>query len=137
MALFCDKFIIDKTEVLTVVRAIDLVTITLPAGSDGRMPPTLWTGALVLSLKSGDLVGEGQLALDLVRPSGKRASLGGGTVVFGGPATGVQVAQDVLLRLTEEGHHWIDVRYEGRLLTRIPLTVHYRPAQTAPEPAPT
>ena len=128
VAAFCDQVVIDKTETLTLVRVIDQVTLIPPRRQ--AAPHRRWVGGFALALKAGDVYGAGEIVLVMMRPNGKRTTVGRISVAFDDAIRAVNIAQRVQLRFDEEGLHWLDVSYAGRLVTRMPLTVRYRPAPT-------
>ncbi|HEV8639140.1 MAG TPA: hypothetical protein VG370_33450 [Chloroflexota bacterium] len=132
-ACFCENAIFDAQQVLTLVRVVDRVTVNPPApGSSGVMiVPTLY---LVVGLKAGDARGRGTVSIEAEGPDGlRRGESQPFSVLFESPDRGHAIVLQFQIPFQEEGLHWYTVRYEGRLLTRLPLRViHEQPARTGP-----
>jgi hypothetical protein len=121
-ALFCEKILEEKDNVLSVIRIVDVITLPkppdLPPGPEGQPAPVPIAQLLAfLSFKSGDAKGESLLQLSVVMPSGKRQPASTSTpMTFLGGNHGVIVRAPVFAPVAEEGLYWYEVRVDGRLL---------------------
>lgn len=125
-AMLVESVLEEKSGVLSYIRVIDQTTIT----AEGAEPPTeLPEGGalpvkLAISLQSGEA--KGSYALEIVPelPSGRRIE-GQALSITLAPGRGVNVNADLVLPV-EPGLYLIDVIFEGRRLTRVPLELIYR-----------
>lgn len=123
VAAFCEKLLLEPDGVPTAVRIVDTYFVTVPKD----MPPDTLPGIEVqglISLRSGDVVGNHTISLIMENPLGERKALspeGGWPVVFNGGEHGVNVRLSFTLGVKNFGLCWFDVLFESELLTRIPL----------------
>lgn len=135
-ALFCEKLLQDKDGVLSIIRAVDVLTVHKPSeltlGPDGKptVPVTkLW---LVIMFKSGDATGEHTIKVDAVFPSGKIEPGAENRVNLLGGGNGATLHGEVPVDVSEEGLYWYDVFFDGERATRMPLQiVHQKPSPEA------
>jgi hypothetical protein len=134
LACLCEKTLLEKDEVLSIVRIIDTFQIEAPQdGTSWSVPPLqFW---MVISLRSGAVRGKFDLGLALQAPSGINIASTKWPIVLEGEDRGATVTTRISLALEELGLYWFDVLWEGELLTRIPfrLTGRAAPDQTTPQ----
>jgi hypothetical protein len=135
-ALFCERVVAEKDNVLTAVRIVDFLTISPPLEETQlaqlkAINPTIpiqpgITLQLLLVLKSDGAVGERTLRMDTVYPSGKKEKGKENVVNFlGDEGGGVNAQGPYLIKCSEEGLYWYDLKVNGKLLTRIPLRIAF------------
>ncbi|GAC1406772.1 MAG: hypothetical protein NVSMB52_20270 [Chloroflexota bacterium] len=113
---------------LSLIRVIDQLTNTFTGPEPPQeMPAFAIEATIVLGLKSGNVVGNRNLRVALIGPSGQ---LIGTTMTlpvhFDGIEHGFNVTFMPTFLAPEAGVYWFDVILgENRLLTRIPLRVVY------------
>jgi hypothetical protein len=122
-ALICEKILEEKDNVLTAVRIVDTITAQRPPQPSGVVQ-VVQLSVLVM-LKSGDLTGPSEISLKLRSPSGKITDIPQKypSVLMGG-VHGQNLAMGLLLELKDEfGLYWIDVYWNGEILTNIPFNL--------------
>lgn len=137
-ATLCEKVLVERDGVLSVIRMVDRLTIS-PVGPDlpSRMPTTVTKLAVLVSLKSGNVQGSFEIVLQPRSPSGGTLQPLAFPVYLEGGDRGVNIFGDVDLTLEEEGLYWFEVLFgeERRVLTRFPLRVIYQPVRTGAGPS--
>ncbi len=126
-AIFCERVLQEKDNVLTVVRIIDRLTITA-AGLQPpeEMPPSNVSVFLLVILKSGFIRARHTLRIIPTTPSGRTLPEMSAGVLLEGDDRGVNVILNVQLLASEEGVYWFQVLFEEQLLTRVPLRILYQ-----------
>lgn len=127
VAACCDKVLWERDGVLSAIRIVDTYGV----------PPDQPTGAQVaitvlVSLKSGDLVGAGELSLVLQAPDGKQVPLREKwPMAFGAAEQGANVIVNMALPAQKLGLYWLDVLWNEELLTKIPIKLALAPSPSA------
>ena len=135
-ALFCEKVLEDKDNVMTLVRIVDKVLVqkqqvNMPMPPTGQQPIMMTTVGsspiltALLAFKSGNAKGKYLLQIIMVSPSGKRKQVAELPITFLGNEQGVNVRAMMGIQLDEEGLFWYEVRIDDRMLTRMPLRISY------------
>jgi hypothetical protein len=126
-AVLCEKVLQEQGGVASLIRIVDRHTIrTIGPEAPQEMPAARIDWSLVLIFKAGAARGRAEVKLTIEAPSGLR--LGDEIhlpVLFEGDDRGVQLVAQLGLELREEGLYWIDVRLDGRPVTRVPLRLVY------------
>lgn len=126
-AYFCEQILEERDNVLSAIRIVDTYTITPPTPGT-VMPPDAPFGFVVvrglISLKSGDVVGNGRVGLIMHKPTGEVVTLspeGGWPAMMQGGEHGFNIRLNFGLGVKNFGLLWFDVTWNGEVLTRIPL----------------
>lgn len=129
-ALFCERVLEEKDGVTSIIRIVDRI-VTQATGVDPpeRMPPLQAMLTLVVSLKSGFAKGSYSVTIQGTTPTGRSLAPVALPVLLEGDDRGVGLVGVLNLQLEEDGLYWFDVRFERRLLSRIPLRVVYQRVQ--------
>lgn len=121
VACICEKALREKDDVISLIRIVDKFHIS----SMPKMPERKKSGVpltVVVSLKSGSLVGKFQLGLRVRTPAGEVKELHEPwPVVLKGDEHGANLILDFTLGLSELGLFWIDVLWDNELLTSMPF----------------
>jgi hypothetical protein len=133
VATFCAHALQERDGTLSVIRAIDTVTLSAPAQA---APPELPEGGtlattLVVALKPDDARGRHPLTIRPEAPSGAYLPAQTFDMTFAGEERGVNLVLNLSIQVVE-GLYWFDVLVNEVLLTRIPLRIIY---QRVPHPA--
>lgn len=136
IACVCEKVLMETDSVLSVIRVVDTYTLEtseLPTGYKGAAELTA-----VVSLKSGDVVGEHEVGLRLVPPDGADRPVQRWPVEFRGGEHGVNLTIKFTLLEPKIGLYWFDVLWADEVLTRIPFRMKLKnqTESTASEAAP-
>lgn len=121
-AFFCERVLIERDGTLTAVRIVDKATVHVPKG-DKRAP--IATITLAIGVRSGDYKGSGRLQVVGKSPTGETLAgpeMGAAFELLGNDH-GHNLILEMVMPVQNEGTYWFDVLFEGRLLTRVPLTV--------------
>jgi hypothetical protein len=130
VAALCEKVLQEKDGVLSVIRVVDrIISTAAGAAPPERMPPVPINLTALLSFKSGFVRGSYTMTLRTRTPSGRYMSpeLAMPVLFEGDEDRGANLIVNVNLQADEEGLYWFDVLLGGRVLTRMPLRVVYRP----------
>ena len=136
-ALVCEKVLNEKDGVLSLIRLVD--RFFRPRPSPPQIPPQPIQGALVLIFKGGGLApGNYKIKLLFYKPNTSDPSGVMEREFFfeGGQDKGVNLIVPLLMLADEEGLFWIEVMFEGVLMTRIPFRVIFL-SVPLPQPPPT
>jgi hypothetical protein len=131
-ACLCDRVLQEQDGVVTPVRLVDRVTIPrIPAG--GIPPGAVSQLSLLIALKSGGVTGAHTVTIrhpPALQAPGEISPI---PVVLQGAENGVNLIGlfQWIPRPTDEGLHWIDVLFDDRLLTRMPLRIVFQDSQGA------
>lgn len=150
-ACMCEKVLQEQDGVLSAIRIVDSLHMRpVPQENEAAKsggPSAAKAGGtpiaginILIGLKSGDYRGTGKLILKAHSPDGQVMSgLKMETEVeLKGGHQGGNVIINAGIPFTEDGVYWIDVIFENRVLTRMPIAVSVYPPSTAksePEPA--
>ena len=94
---------------------------------------------LVVSLKAGGFgTGNYKIKMSIFKPDAQTPIAGIENRAFfeGGPDHGANIVSPLLLLADEEGLWWIDVLFEDRLITRVPLRVIFAEVPALPPHSP-
>jgi hypothetical protein len=126
LACFCESILVEKDGVPSAIRIVD--TYFIPPLPEGVALPDGMQGAILLNgmiaLKSGDVVGPGNISLIMNKTTGERVELsppGGWPVVMNGGEHGANVMIHMPIGVKNFGLIWFDVLWNQEVLTRIPL----------------
>ena len=121
IACICEKVLVEPDNVATLVRVVD--TFTLPPPPQVLPPgmPMAVQLTIVVSLRSGDVVGDFEVGLRLNSPHERDQPLQRWPVEFRGGEHGANLQIDFALPNPQLGLYWFDVLWGEEILTRIPL----------------
>jgi len=126
MAVFCEKVLQEKDNVLSAIRIVDRFTqSTSVEGAPDIMPPFTIGVSILIGFKSGDVKGKWELKLKPIAPSGQELPGFAGPIFFEGEERGANVVIQYGLTAKEEGIYWFDIMLNDKLLTRMPLRIIY------------
>jgi hypothetical protein len=122
VATFCERLLVEEGGVITAVRIVDTYNIQIPPNAPEAVPGVEIHG--LITLRSGDVVGERTISLVMHNPQGERQILspeGGWRMTFKGGENGVNIRLQFMLGVKNYGLCWFDVVCDDEVLTRIPL----------------
>ncbi len=127
-ACFCETVLQEPDGVITAIRIVDTYNIAppppraiVPEGAP-QYGHVLVSG--LISLKSGDVIGEGRIGLIMHKTTGEVVTLSpaeGWPAVMKGGEHGFNIKLRFALGVNNFGLLWFDVTWDGEVLTRIPL----------------
>ncbi len=127
LATFCDKALLERDGVLSVIRAIDRLTVVAQGGEapaelpqEHKINPTL-----VIGLRSDQALGRHQLIIEGEEPDGNRLPSAKFDLMFEGGERGINIVAPIVLN-AKEGLYWFTVKLGDQLLTKVPLRVIYQ-----------
>ena len=131
MAVLCERVLQEADGVLSVIRIIDRLTLTLKGpGAPEQMPPIPIAITAVLNFKSGFAKGKYKVKLTPNSPSGNKGQEVVLPIFLEGDERGANLIVNLQMEAQEEGLYWIDVQLEEQLLTRMPLRILYQSVNT-------
>ncbi len=126
-AFLCEKILQEKDEIVSIIRIVDRVTVTVPdVTSPETLPPVPLSLSAFISLKSGNAKGRHTIKWTAETPSGIKLPEQLLPALFEGEDKGVNLILALNMIIDQEGVYWFDVLLEDQLLTRIPLRVLYQ-----------
>jgi hypothetical protein len=126
-ALICERVLQEKDGVLSAIRIVDTFTIARDELPTKGAPRVLGLSVLVI-LKSGALRGQSHLSLTIRDPDGKRNDLQEWPVLLNGDENAAQLVLNLALGAEKLGLYWVDVVWEGNVLSSIPFRLREAPA---------
>jgi hypothetical protein len=126
MAVFCNRLDRQPDGTVDVIGVVDGVYVSSGDANapDPDAPPVVRLLGLV-SIRAGDVRGRHTLALRAHFPGGDLGAALTRTVQLTDAAPGATVSFPIELDAHEHGTYWFDVRFDDRLLTRMPLVVEH------------
>ncbi len=135
-AVLCEKVLQEQDGVLSVIRIIDRV-IQSAAGPEvpDQMPPFISDNlTLLVALRADQARGRFGIKIRPEAPGGIQLPPVENSVTLQPGSAGVNLIMPMAFPISEEGVYWFDVfltqpaaSAAERLLTRVPLEVHYSP----------
>jgi hypothetical protein len=129
-AFICEKTLQEQDGVLSAIRIIDRITFTTT--SDGTLLQPRQALTFVITLKSGQARGTYTVSITQEMPSGQQAPFVEAPILLEGEDRGVNLILNGVFEPDEAGLYWWDVRFDGTLLTRIPLRAVFLPVPGTP-----
>lgn len=132
LATFCEKVLQEPDGVLSVIRVIDRLIVTVSAaGAPAELPEGGTVRVtLLITLKAGDAQGRHPITLRAQQPSGAYLPDQSVDATFERDERGVNLILEVDL-LVIEGLYWFEVFVNEALLTRVPLRIMYQRVPSA------
>jgi len=126
-ALICEKILREKDEIISIIRVIDRITITIGGTLPPETPPPVIVNCnALISLKSGSVTGNRTLKWMLETPSGTKTLEQLIPILFEGEDRGINLVLNLNIQVEQEGLHWFTLFLEDQFLTRIPLRIFYQ-----------
>ena len=124
-AFLCEKVLQEKDEVLTAVRIVDMLFVSIPANMPSDAKPMIQATALVAFKKAspGTEAEMHQVALRVCTPSGRQLPPLMADIVFKpvDQLSGFNLIGNLNIGVEEFGLFWLDVLLDNELMTRIPF----------------
>lgn len=127
-AVICERVLREADEVLSFIRIVDQVNVTIVAPPGVDVPQELPQASsvsltLVVGLKSDGYVGPVTIKLWVEAPTGSRLPEFQTTQEIALADRGVNLIFPMQLPVRDEGIYWFFVEVSGGLLTRVPLRI--------------
>ena len=122
IATMCEKQLVEKDDVISVIRMVDRFTMPRPEGWDGKEPIGLPLLGMI-GLRSGGIKGRRTVRIFGTSPKGKKKKIQEIPVEFLGGDSGINIRLNILFTFKTEGTHWLDVYVDKWHATRIPVTI--------------
>lgn len=123
-ALLCERVLQEKDGTLSAFRIIDRlefgVITNVPQVEKLNIKPAIQISALI-AIKSGPMIGNFNLHIDGIKPSGTSKRLLSLPLELKGGEEGQNFIVNITQGTEEEGLHWFEVRFEETILTKIPF----------------
>jgi hypothetical protein len=137
-AVICEKVLREADEVLSFIRIIDQLTLTLvmPPGVDlpaDLLPAPPATLTFAIGLKSAGYVGPVPVKLWVDTPAGSRLPEYETRQQIGGVDGGLNLIFPMQFPVQDEGVYWFVVEVSGEVVTRVPLRIN---KQVGPQAVP-
>jgi hypothetical protein len=126
VATICEKVLQEADGVLSIIRSVDRMNITVTGpGAPTELPQGVIQPTLVVCLKSDDAMGRHPLNVRVQQPTGLMLPTQTFDVMFEGAERGVNLILQMQLEAIE-GLYWFEVLLNESLLTRVPLRIVYQ-----------
>jgi hypothetical protein len=139
IATACDNMLTESDGTISLIRVIDLMTLTNLRTDIGATPQEMPNVDFavpvnaVVCLKSGDFKGEGELSLKAHLPDGTRKDFPEKwNFLMEGEEKGINVNIKFGLSTKHIGLTWIEVYWNGELLTKFPVRLRRQEASKIP-----
>ena len=139
-AVFCDNVVRDEGGAMSAVRIIDHVTMTIPADAPKDVPSEekrlIAEVQGLVAFKKGSAGRKHKLRLVMHSPSGKSQVMNEQDTDFKDEEHGgFSLRLKTMIAISEGGLFWMDVRLDGKLMTRMPLRITVKRAEEGVAPA--
>lgn len=130
-AFVCEKILREPDNVFSAIRVVDVFhlppeTASLP--DDSGVP----ISAMIV-VRGGDYRGNGEVSFSIVTPDGKQHDVPQKwPILFSDPISGTNLIFNFALKFKHVGTTWVEVLWNGELLTKFPITLALQTA--APQP---
>lgn len=140
-ALICERVLQEKDGSLSVIRIVDRAEAKIHVQGDAPieqmqqagMNPTLQLMMLV-GIKSGSFKGKGLITIEAEKPSGEKTpNIATLELDFTGGDQGQNIIVNLQVQLKEQGLHWLNIQFNGSLLTRVPFTLALTVERVGPD----
>jgi hypothetical protein len=137
VAALCERVLTEADGVLSLIRIVDVINHTARGPDPPReMPEVHYPLSLVLTLKSGTTRGRHDVTITPELPSGETLRPFTTTVQMEGEGKGANIVAAMDIPYTLEGLYWFNIKFDEKVLTRLPLQVRYsRTATGRPTPS--
>ena len=138
MAAICERAIVGSDNMLTIVRLIDVVTVSAVAPADEMAAAIASLGApvqgtLVLVFKGGEVDATHQITVVAHTPTGDVHEFPKIDSVFGslipGAVPGSNAGVNLQMSIKREGTYWFEVKLDGETVTAVPLEIVFQAAE--------
>ena len=125
-AAFCEKVLREADGVVSLIRVVDVITHTEQRpDAPVEMPVVRYPLSFVLTLKSGSAKGRHDVTITPEMPSGETLDPISVSVRMEGEGKGANITSVIDIPYKLEGLYWFTIRFDDKVLTRMPLEVRY------------
>ncbi len=130
MAVLCEKVLREEGGVLSLIRIVDRITVSVSGPSTSSATSTMPVATVqlmaVISFRSGMASGSLPLRVRVESPSHRVVSTIDMPVLMEGGERGPAVIVQLVLQVDEDGLYWIAVALDNALVTKLPLRIVYQ-----------
>lgn len=126
MAVLCEKVLREADGVISVIRVVDRITLSVTGPAPAQMPPAPINLMAVIAFKSGFARGPFTVRMKLVAPSHQELNTVELPILLEGEDRGACLTVQLGFQAEEEGLYWFDVYLLDALVTKVPLRVVYQ-----------
>jgi hypothetical protein len=126
MAVLCERVIEGKDGALSIIRAVDEVTLPVhgPA-APATVPVVPLQTWLAVTVRAGAALGKHKLSIRMQTPQGSYLESHDYDMDFEKPESGINVVVQLRMQLKNQGLYWFEVLVDDTLATVVPLRVNY------------
>src|SRR5690348_13251068 len=121
VATACEKILVEKDNVFSVIRIVDVFYIPKEVADmpDGGVPIST-----LITVRSGDYRGEGELSLAVQTPDGVRNEAPEKwPMLFSDTNTAANIVFSFGIGIRHIGTSWVEVLWNGEILSKFPVTL--------------
>jgi hypothetical protein len=128
-AAFCEKVLRESDNVFSIIRMVDLVTVN---GPTDKMTPGKISLTFAIAFRGTQRSTGHEVVVQMRGPDGKKSPELRTTIEIGDDnkkgvdAGGAFLEMEATLLVNKPGLYMADVRLDGKLITRMPLTIRYQ-----------
>ena len=125
-AVLCEKVLREADGVVSLIRVVDVITHTEQRpDAPVEMPVIHYPLYLMLTLKSGTAKGRHEITIIPEMPSGETLAPISVSVRMEGEGKGATITSRIDIPYKLEGLYWFTIKFDDKVLTRMPLEVRY------------
>ncbi|MDO8673827.1 MAG: hypothetical protein Q7O66_20650 [Dehalococcoidia bacterium] len=126
VAALCERVLTEADGVTSLIRIVDRITHAAHGpGAPQEMPEFRLSLFLVVVLKSGSAKGRHEITITPELPSGEPLTSISSSIMLEGEGKGAQVVTQLNMPFGLEGLYWFNVKFDSRVISRLPLEVRY------------
>ena len=126
VAAFCEQVLREQDNVVSLIRIVDVINTTAQGpNAPEEMPELRHPLMMFIALKSGTARGRYNVTITPQLPSGETLQEIAMSVRLEGENKGHNITSNVDIPYRMEGLYWFIVRFDGNILTRLPLEIRY------------
>jgi hypothetical protein len=120
VACACENVLLDKNNVVSIIRIVENLEAQVPANLPPGFPPA-FPLTLFVGIKAGDIVGTGTISIRARRPDGTSGGNSDVSVELSGKTSGANVRSNFVVVSPQDGTYWFDVFWNDEIPTSIPV----------------
>lgn len=133
IAAFCERVLAETDGVLSLVRVVDVITHSEHGPlAPQEMPEVHYPLNMLIVFKAGSVRGRHEVTVTPELPSGEALPPVTISILFEGEGRGALVRSQLDMPFRMEGLYWFNVRFDGQVITRMPLEVRYSRVTSGP-----
>jgi len=134
VAVICERILVEKDDVISLVRIFDRLTIKPPSENTPTPSIPFW---LAISFRAGRFRGKVAVTMKMISPSNQTVWESTASLTFLNEKDDEQASNllgNLNVPAAEEGTYWLEVALENKTITQVPLRIVHERDQPAAVP---